>query len=133
MKITAARFWPTKVGWIDIDGLIRDRELFAEAVHVCRQRSRWWPDAAFECEVIAPEQEARYELDACEERIREFLVGKQRTTVLEVAQIGLRIELRKIGTADQRRIMAPLERLGWARGKRGKTAKWWIPAVETTQ
>jgi predicted P-loop ATPase len=128
------RFWPIKVGCIDIEDLIRNRDqLFAEAVHLDRQGFRWWPDAAFEREVIAPEQEARYELDASEERIREFLVAKQRTTILVVAQIGLRIELPKIETADQRRIVASLERSGCARGKRGNTARWWMPAVEATE
>jgi predicted P-loop ATPase len=118
------RFWPVKIGTIDIKTLIRDRDqLFAEAVHLYQRDLRWWPDAAFEREFIVPEQEARYEADAWEEEIRSFLAGKQRTTVLDVAQHGLKIELPRIGTADQRRITAALERLGWARGKRAGVAR----------
>ena len=96
-----------------------------------QQGFRWWPDAAFEREFIAPEQEARYEADAWEEEIRSFLAGKQRTTVLDVAQHGLKIELRRIGTSDQRRITAALERLGWARGKRTGAARWWVASGVT--
>jgi predicted P-loop ATPase len=121
------RFWPVKVGFIDIGALTRDRDqLFAEAVHLYRQGSRWWPDADFERQFIAPEQEARYEADAWEEAIKGFLTGKEKTTVLEVARDALNIELRRIGTADQRRITAALERLGWGRGKRAGTARWWV-------
>jgi predicted P-loop ATPase len=120
------RFWPVKAGIIDIDALTRDRDqLFAEAVHLYRQGCRWWPDADFERQFIAPEQEARYEADAWEEEIKRFLGGKAKTTVLEVARDGLHIELPRIGTADQRRITAALERLGWRRGKREGIARWW--------
>jgi predicted P-loop ATPase len=122
------RFWPVKIGSIDIEALIRDRDqLFAEAVHLYRAGCRWWPEAAFERELIVPEQEARYEVDAWEEPITSFLLGKQRTTVVEVARDGLNIELPKIGTADQRRITAALERLRWERGPRTTDARWWVP------
>jgi predicted P-loop ATPase len=124
------RFWPIKVGAIDIDGLIHERDqLFAEAVHLYQRGFRWWPDAAFERDFIAPEQELRYEVDAWEEEIGSFLSGKRRTTVLEVAKQGLNIDLPRIGTADQRRITAALERLGWSRGKRVGAARWWVPAA----
>jgi predicted P-loop ATPase len=122
------RFWPVRVGIIDVDGLTRDRDqLFAEAVYLYRQGCRWWPDTGFERQFISPEQEARYEADAWEEEIKGFLKGKSKTTILEVARDGLKIELPRIGTADQRRITTALERLGWGRGKRAGTARWWIP------
>ena len=122
------RFWPIRVGVIDIKALIRDRDqLLAEAVYLYRQGFRWWPDAGFEREFIAPEQEARYEADAWEDAIEGFLAGKQRVTVLEVARGGLHIDVPRLGTADQRRIMAALERLGWRRGKRAGGARWWVP------
>jgi predicted P-loop ATPase len=124
------RFWPVRVGYIDINALVRDRDrLFAEAVKLYRKPVRWWPDAEFERVHIAPEQEARYEADAWEDEIGKFLIGRLRTTVLEIAREGLRIELPKVGTADQRRIAAALERLGWRRGSRTGTGRWWNAPV----
>lgn len=114
------RFWPVRVGTIRTADLERDRDqLFAEAVALYRGGAKWWPDATFERDHIAPEQEARYEVDAWEDEIRKYVEGRSRTTVLDVAKEGLRIETPKIGTADQRRIGAALQRLGFDRGPRG--------------
>lgn len=110
------RFWPVKVGRIDTDALTRDRDqLFAEAVRAYRDGARWWPDQAFEAEHIAPEQEARFEGDAWEETVRSYLVGKNKVLVGDVAREGLFIETPRLGRADQNRIVAILERLGWQR------------------
>lgn len=127
----ARRFWPVKVGQVDTDALRHDRgQLFAEAVQRYRAGDRWWPDREFENRFIAPQQDARFESDAWEERITEFLstLPEKKTTVFEVAKSALNFETARIGTADQRRITATLERLGWVRGKReaGTGKRWWI-------
>ena len=123
----ARRFWPVRIGTIDLPALTRDRDqLFAEAAEMYRRRRPWWPDGAFERQHIAPQQEARYEADAWEDEIGNFLAGRTRTTVMEVARDALRIETSRIGTADQRRIGAALERLGWHRGERQKDARPWV-------
>ena len=110
------RFWPVKCGRIDTDALARDRDqLFAEAVKLYRDRRRWWPDDVFEREHIQPEQEARYEADAWEERIDQYIAAKTKVTIGEIAHSALGFETARIGTADQRRIAASLERLGWRR------------------
>ena len=125
------RFWPVKVGTIDTDALAHDRDqLFAEAVSLYRNKGKWWPDQAFEVEHIAPQQEARYEADAWEEAIASFVQPKARTTILEVARDGLKIETPKLGTADQRRITAILERLCWQRGTKSRTG---VPWYRVTQ
>jgi predicted P-loop ATPase len=128
------RFWPAKVGLIDIAKLEHDRDqLFAEAVHLYRQRARWWPDAVFERTHIAPQQEARYEADAWEQPIHEWLENHLKqpqpdpVTVLLIAQRALYMDTSKIGTADQRRIAAALERLGWRRGERTMHGRPWVP------
>jgi len=122
------RFWPVLCGLIDTEALMRDRDQpFAEAVVRYRHRSQWWPDQTFEAQHIRPEQDARYETDAWEETIAGFLSGKNKTTVSEVATKALQIPPSKLGTADQRRISAALERLGWVRAKRTGKARLWVP------
>lgn len=122
------RFWPVRVGIINTDSLKRDRDqLFAEAVHRYRAGERWWPDDEFEREHIRPQQDERFEADVWEEMISEYLAGKKKVTVGEVAIRGLFIETQRISTTDQRRITAVMERLGWERnGKdsRGRIA--WV-------
>jgi predicted P-loop ATPase len=129
------RFWPIRTGTIDVDALARDRDqLFAEAVAAYRRGARWWPDKDFERKHIMPQQAARYEADVWEENVSDFL----KTTTLSKVTVGqvaraIGIETPRIGRADQNRIAAAMERLGWRReldiGKtdwQGKT--WWIRA-----
>nr|WP_277751908.1 VapE domain-containing protein [Dankookia rubra] len=115
------RFWPVTVGKIDLDALARDRDqLLAEAVELFRHGKPWWPDSDFEAEHIKPEQEARYEADAWEQVIAEWLDDRDRVTLLDVAQGALGFITQKFGRADQNRISAALQRLNWVHAKRGK-------------
>ena len=115
----ARRFWPVKIGRIDVEALARDRDqLFAEAVEAFRAGAQWWPDAMFERDHIKPQQEARYEADAWQEPIAKFVKGRERVTIAEVALGALDIPTGKIGTEVQRRISAVLVNDGWTRGKR---------------
>jgi hypothetical protein len=130
------RFWPVIVGIIYTDALARDRDqFFAEAVHLYQKGWRWWPSQKFELEHILPQQEARYEADAWEEAVSRFLDGPRggalpkQTTILEVANKALGIDRGKVGTADQRRIVAILERAGWVRGSRQNTGVPWVRGV----
>jgi predicted P-loop ATPase len=127
------RFWPFKTGTIDIDALIRDRDqLFAEAVVAHKQGTRWWPDKDFERKHIVPQQAARYETDVWEESIVDYLNINTKVAIGMVAS-ALGIEKHRVGKADQNRISAAMERLGWKRelpiGRtdwKGKT--WWVRA-----
>jgi hypothetical protein len=124
------RFWPVKVGAINTVQLRRDRDqLFAEAVHLFRRGTTWWPGTDFETRHIIPEQEARFEEDVWEEPVSQFVSGLQTTTVQEVAAKGLRLDISKCGTTEQRRIADVLLRLGWTRGKRTKHARPWLAPV----
>jgi predicted P-loop ATPase len=126
------RFWPVRTGKIDVEALARDRDqLFAEAVKTYRDGEQWWPDRTFEREHVLSEQEARFEADAWEENIADHLRTADRVTVGQVARDALHIETPRIGTADQRRIAAAMERLGWRRERSdGRTdsqgKRWWI-------
>jgi predicted P-loop ATPase len=131
----ARRFWPVRTGSINVAMLEQDRDqLFAEAVARYREGVEWWPDKDFERQYIMPEQAARYESDAWEENIGSYLRTKTKVTVGEIARGALCIETPRIGTADQRRITAALDRLGWRRERDdGKTdwqgKRWWVPAM----
>lgn len=125
------RFWPVKVGSIDIDALRNDRDqLFAEAVHVYRAGTKWWPEGDFERKHIKPEQEARYEADAWEQIIADHIACRSRVNVTEIALDALHIETSRIGTADQRRIAGVLSSKGWIPG-RDREGRFYSPPAET--
>jgi predicted P-loop ATPase len=123
------RFWPIKCGTIAIDDLIRDRnQLFAEAVTLFNAGVPWWPDRQFEKEVIMPQQADRYEADVWEEKIGDYLTGRTRVLIGEVAQNALYLETPRVGTHEQRRIAAVLQQLGWERlAKDWQGKRWWGP------
>ena len=93
-----------------------------------RRGEAWWPNKDIERDYIQPEQEARYEADAWEEKITEYLGGVTRTTIMEIATssdcLGMRTE--RLGTIDQRRITAILTKLDWEQ-KRDMNRRWWQP------
>lgn len=128
-KTGGRRFWPVKVTHTVLDALIRDRDqLVGEAVCRYRAGEQWWPSREFELEHIKPEQEERYEADAWEGRVGSYLDGRTVVTVAEVGKEGLFIETPKLGTVEQRRIAAAMERLGWERGGRGSHGeRYWRP------
>src|SRR5262249_24389043 len=121
------RFWLALCGTINIQLLARERDqLLAEAVVRFREDQPWWPDKTFEQDVIAPEQEARYEADAWEDAIRTYLATQIKVTVHQVARDGLHIETARLSRADQNRIMAALTLAGWSRSDRGHGGvRWW--------
>jgi predicted P-loop ATPase len=119
------RFWPVATGAIDIDTLGLDRDqLFAEAVQQYRKGARWWLDRDFEQQHIVPEQETRYELDAWANPTWKHLQTVARTTIGEIAQDALDLDLSRLGIAEQRRIAAILLKLGW-KPRRNKHERWW--------
>lgn len=127
------RFWPIKAGNISIDALARDRDqLFAEAVDRYHNGLAWWPDKDFERQHVVPEQAARYEADVWEENIATYLKTNSKVTIGQVAHDALNIETPRLGRAEQNRISAALEQLGWRlerpAGQRDWQGKrWWIP------
>jgi predicted P-loop ATPase len=139
------RFWPVTIGEINLDALRRDRDqLLAEAVTLYRAGVHWWPDRDVEQQTIAPEQETRFEVDAWEPLIRDFLEEVNRTTMLIIAVGALGYELKtppqsspgeppiprgtpinRFGPKEQQRVSAILTHLGWE-PKRNKRERWWV-------
>lgn len=119
----ARRFWPVRVGKIDVDGLKRDRDqLFAEALALYHDRTSWWPSPELEQKWIKPEQETRVETEAWEADIAAFLAGgvteTNRVTVTEVARNALGFEnSARVKMADANRIIGVLHVLGWKAGR----------------
>jgi predicted P-loop ATPase len=108
------RFWPVKVGRVDVEALRRDRDqLFAEAAHHYRLHAKWWPDETFEREHIRPQQNDRFEGDPWDEAIAAHVATLSRVRVTDIARNVLAIESAKVGTSEQRRIAAVLTGLGW--------------------
>jgi predicted P-loop ATPase len=121
------RFWPVKTSEIDIDALKRDRDqLFAEAVTLLRAKQPWWPDREFEQRYMVAEQAERYEDDAWEKPIHDYVATLNKVTVGQIAKNALSFETSRIGTAEQRRIAAVLTNLGWRRlPKDWRGTRWW--------
>jgi predicted P-loop ATPase len=122
------RFWPVKTGHVDMVALARDRDqLFAEAVVLYRDRQIWWPDKEFEEQFIQPQQEMRFESDPWEELVTTYIDTLFKVTIIDIAKNALYIDTAKVGTSDQRRISAILQRLGWVRGAlNGKGRLEWL-------
>jgi predicted P-loop ATPase len=121
----ARRLWPVRVWMIDIEALIRDRDqLFAEAVYQYKEGVHWWPDEAFERDFMTPEQDLRFEADIWENKIRETLVGREETSLDELARVlGIDV-MGRAKKEDQKRLVGVLKHLkqGWypSRGTGGK-------------
>lgn len=147
----ARRFWPVKVGTIDIEALKEDRgQLLAEAIAMFKAGDPWWPDRAFEAKHIAPQQAARYEGDPWEEATMRWLKGGEpvlsndgiplcdedrkpilsppvsRCTAMQVLRMVLSVPLERITVREQRRVSAILVNLGWVQ-KRTKTERVFLP------
>lgn len=122
------RFWPVKTGItgrIDLDLLAYNRDqLFAEALDNFNNHGTWWPDASFEAEYLKPEQAARLVGDIWEDRIDEFLVGKTRVTIAEVAREALAIIDGRMTGNDTARITSVLRSNGWLAKRTGRR-RWW--------
>jgi predicted P-loop ATPase len=136
------RFWPHRVGTIDITALERDRDqIWAEAVAAHAAGEPWWPDAEFEAQAIRPEQEARYQADAWTEPLDRELeriknaaartAAVPKTTLLQVWQAalpdadGAPPPALKFDRSAQIRVREILQNLGWRRGKKSNGAWWW--------
>ena len=129
------RFWPVHVTDADVDALARDRDqIWAEAVCAYESGEEWWPSRDMERNLIQPQQEGRFEEDAWEPLVSEWLEEKAEkqqaagyTPYVKIADVAigaLAFDKARIGRNDQLRISAVLERLGWKRKKRRGIKVW---------
>lgn len=124
------RYWPVTATSIDIEGIERDREqLFAEAVVLFQRGEHWWPDQDFEREYIKPRQQAARASDVYEDVISEWLSARpqyKQTTIGMIANDALKIHDIAESRREQNRIMKALKALGWQRGEREGSNRWWL-------
>ena len=125
----ARRFWPVQCGVLDPDGLARDRDmLFAEAAARFNKGEKWWPDAAFEAAVIKPVQDRRYQHDAWEESIREYVNRRASAgiTVVECAREAIGLPQDRLGMSEQIRITKVFKRLGLKKTHSRRGSVWGV-------
>ena len=119
------RFLPIRCGRINVQAVraVRD-QLWAEAVARYRRGETWYeiPDAE-------REQDARYQQDAWEERVSDWLKERRQTTVLEVMEDCLYLKSDRQGKSEQIRIGNILRRLKWVRKQEtnGDRRRYYVP------
>jgi predicted P-loop ATPase len=122
------RFWPIKCGMINIERLRTDRDqLLAEALVAYHDGVPWWPSPEFETEHIRPEQEHRYEGDAWDNLIANYLDNQlftPTTTTAQIAKEALGLEHARLDMLAQKRIAAVMYRHGWKRAVRNSRRFW---------
>jgi len=122
------RFWPVRTGVsgrIELDLLAEYRDqLFAEAVDAYGDHVPHWPDQQLERELIKPEQSARYTGDIWEDKIEQFVAGRSRVTVVDIASQKLGIADKDMRQDVNSRISAILRDLGWEPKRSGRSRYW---------
>ncbi|MEI9812926.1 MAG: virulence-associated E family protein [Acidobacteriota bacterium] len=149
------RFWPIKVGRIDLKRLVRDRDqLFAEAVVRFRADEPWWLTDTTINRAADDAQRERFAADAWHEVVGDWLAdpeqrrdetghpvtpyssSKDSVSVPDVLvhAVGKRIDAWT--QADANRVARTLRALGWERVRRRENGAlvWrYVPTVPTTE
>ena len=109
------RFWPVRCGKLDLEALKRDRNvLFGEALQLFAAGAPWWPDREFERTAIAPVQRQRYDEDAWQGAIEDYLLTIEGTDIMGVAKHALNmVGSYNLTLGDSKQIARILKVLGW--------------------
>jgi putative DNA primase/helicase len=119
------RFWPIKCGELKLDELAADRDqLWAEAVLKFQEGAKWWLESSALEELAHAEQDARMNRDPWEVYIAETLRRVCDTSVEDLlAKLGKSVA--HCSRADQMRVAAILQLLGWERYRSSKGKRPW--------
>lgn len=121
----ARRYLPISCTEINAEAVaeIRD-QLWAEAVARFQDGETWWDIPGAE-----QEQDARYQQDAWEEKIADWLTGKLKVTLLEIMEECLMLKVDRQGRSEQTRIGMILKRLQWAsqQASNGDRRRFYMP------
>ena len=110
------RFWPVKVGKIDLRALERDRDqLWAEAKLRYLGGEDWWLDDAADIRLAEAEQAERYEPGQWDEIIAEYVASREEVKVAEVLEFAIKKPKPEWTQADMNSVARALKHLGWER------------------
>lgn len=134
----ARRFWPVKIGEIDLLGLamVRD-QLWAEAVEKYREPgSRWWLTRE-EGEELVQVQEQYQRGDPWAEQVEGYLARHlgEGVTISELLTDALKLDMSQLNKGAQMRMAGILTGLGWAKGRsdrRSGRARTWCKVDPTS-
>lgn len=133
------RFWPVRVGAIDVEALRQDRDqLIAEAAERFRAGEPWWLTNAESSERASEAQASVFNADAWEGPIAAYLetpLVKLRgfVTVAGVLEDGLGLDRSKWGQTEQNRVARCMRTLAWERHRmrNGAAREWrYVPTVQ---
>lgn len=121
------RFWPIKVGEIDIKALTEAApQLWAEALARYRDGEEWWiTDAVVMAEAQAAQAE-RIEEDVWAPLIDDYVAGLSQVQVIDVLKHACDVPKDRMGQREKNRVTNHLQRRGWTRHHGwigGKTVK----------
>jgi len=119
-------------GGLDLGGIARDRDqLLAEAVVKFDAGEKYWPDAAFEAEVIKPVQDERYMGDAWDEDIARYAtLNSDGFTMSDLAWKALDIPIDRLDMSAQLRISKSLKLIGLRLKRTTGGKRIWVRAAE---
>jgi predicted P-loop ATPase len=111
------RFWPVKIGKIDVEGLKEARDqLWAEADILYQANVPWWITKAEIEREAEHQQRARYIGDVWEESISDYVnKNDYDVSILDVLRLGIGLELSRCGQPEQNRVARCLQHLGLVR------------------
>ena len=152
----ARRFWPIRVGVINLKAIATDRDqLLAEAVDRYKRGRHWWPSPRLEARVFVREQAARQMIDEREADIQAWIIdeasrqvngraglsvkeiwdnrewGKRGFTATEIWKLALKMPDNVVfGTTHQRQVVKCLKRLGCKQPHTTTSRRYWLPPPE---
>jgi predicted P-loop ATPase len=132
------RFWPIRVGKIDIERLQDNRDqLWAEAVFAHREQRNWWISHSDVQRAAEAEQQDRYQTDSWAAYIRQYVQGKTRVTIEEILGDVFHFEKSRQGQAEYNKVARCLKSQRWQRKQirvPGTSDRTWfyVPPVVTS-
>jgi predicted P-loop ATPase len=130
------RFWPIKIGKIDLKGLEQFRDqLWAEAQVLYDAGAPWW-FVAGDIQVAAEQQQRdRYVGDVWDEPIGEYVTSKgDRDIKIADVLLHLGVQVDRSGQTEANRVARVLKSMGLRRAQRGTgVARRWVYAKPLTE